>query len=208
MFMICQYSAGLTALSLAKSTTLLGNPRIVNLVASLKVVYAKFAEFRLTMRLFGLLPILQWADNLSKQTDPPSGYINLLEKLQVLSLLIYYPFEHAYYFGSRGMITSMKPSTLRNAALISCSFWASYTVFKLMQIVEEMRLLKVQKSKAVGISQISALNTKERNTRESLIVNTAYFPMTLHWFVLFFCSKKCLRLVTGHFQMDFYQMKS
>jgi hypothetical protein len=186
MFMIMQYSAGLTALSLAKSPTLLQKPNIIALISSLKIANAKFGEFRVLLRLFGLLPIIQWYDDLSKVDRPASWYCHTLEKLQAISLLCYYPLEHASYFGSRGIITSLKPSTIARMSKVSCQFWAAYTVFKLAQIFEELRMISVQKSRAAGVAS-SELRIKERTAKEALIVNGAYFPMTLHWFVLGVC---------------------
>lgn len=46
-------------------------------------------------RLFGLLPIIQWAQSLNDPaTAPKDSQIRLLEKLQAWSMILYYPLEH------------------------------------------------------------------------------------------------------------------
>jgi hypothetical protein len=199
--MVPQYASGLLALALAKDPSLLKKPRMVGLIASLRLLSSKFGEFRTLLRLFGLLPIIQWYDNLSQVAHPPSRYTHTLEKLQALSLLCYYPLEHVAFFASRGILPGFKPSTLVRMGRASCQFWMAYTVFKLLHIFEDMRVQAVQRSQA-GISSGAEMSVKERNTRESLIVNGAYFPMTVHWCVaelLIYCvAHACLdRSVPG-----------
>lgn len=46
-------------------------------------------------RLFGLLPIIQWAQSLNDPaTAPKDSQIRLIERLQVWSMILYYPLEH------------------------------------------------------------------------------------------------------------------
>lgn len=53
------------------------------------------APSRRRYRLFGLLPILQWAQSLNDPaTAPEDGQIRLIERLQVWSMILYYPLEH------------------------------------------------------------------------------------------------------------------
>lgn len=46
-------------------------------------------------RLFGLFPILQWAQSLNDPASAPKDkWLKVIQKAQVWSMLMYYPMEH------------------------------------------------------------------------------------------------------------------
>lgn len=70
--------------------------RRTSLAASLLVISAKLSEWRTIGRFFGLLPIISWAISLANdQTAPKNPKLRAIQRLQALSMLVYYPLEHA-----------------------------------------------------------------------------------------------------------------
>merc|ERR1711939_900630 len=143
VFMVIQYSAPLFALLLSKSTdwSLTRNfgvsgpgkagVRRTSLAASLLVVAAKLSEWRTIGRFFGLLPIISWAISLQNDaTAPKNRKLRNIQKVQVLSMLAYYPLEHAYYLASQGIIT-MAPQKQLRSILWACRAWGLYVFLQL-----------------------------------------------------------------------------
>jgi len=75
-------------------------------------------------------------------------------------MLAYYPLEHLYYLGSKGIILSSIPSPFsiflekekrlaldpNKLGLWSCRFWAIYVVLHFAHLVEDWKLLKQRHS--------------------------------------------------------------
>jgi len=94
-FMLLQYGSKLVALSLSKGTLLANSGKLRTFVESLLHFSALVGDYRVFLRLFGLLPILKWystsnaaiaAKRKSKLTS-----LEVIEQLQILSMLAYYP---------------------------------------------------------------------------------------------------------------------
>jgi len=149
-------------------------------------------------RLFGLVPIIQWLSSLER-TPTTNHRLLIIERLQALSMLIYYPLEHLYYFGSHS-IYAVSPKRLTSFALWSTRAWAAYVVLQFLHIQEDVAVLEAKGNSLIrtmkesrdkdGDLSVSDTDIKAE-CREiakkrsalllSFIANLAYFPQTVHW---------------------------
>lgn len=145
------------------------------------------SDFRILLRYYGLIPLLQWIIA-SEKHPSTSPRIQLLTRLQNLVNLAYYPLEHVYWLGLHQVIP-LSPATRDRIGMWSCRFWAAYVVLYFAQLWEENKLLDTKEkllSKKVE-DDVQAAKELEliRQDRKSLYINTvinsAYFPLTIHW---------------------------
>lgn len=120
------------------------------------------------LRIWGLLPILQWQSSLERpETQPQDRRLLAIERLQVLSMLAYYPLEHlctfipvralifvskllcgillaiyagADYLGSHSVVR-ISPGRLNKLGLWSCRFWAAYVLLQFFHLAEDNNML-------------------------------------------------------------------
>ncbi|KAJ3056277.1 hypothetical protein HK097_007489 [Rhizophlyctis rosea] len=145
------------------------------------------SDFRILLRYYGLIPLLQWA-LISEQNPPPTPRLQLLTRLQNLVNAAYYPLEHAYWLGLHNVIP-MSDKTRDKLGVWSCRFWAAYVVLYFAQLWEE-HLLLGKREKALGkrVADEGLLEPEKRALLEekkalvlNTVVNAAYFPLTIHW---------------------------
>lgn len=166
------------------------------LAVSLANLAAPVSDFRILLRYYGLLPLIQWAV-LSEQSPSPSPKIQLLVRLQNVMNFLYYPLEHIYWLGAH-KIVSLSEEKINRIGIWSCRFWAAYVVLYFAQLWEEYKILKLKEKslrlavktassntdeKLVDIQkkEIKDIKTAKCNLLVNTIINTAYFPLTIHW---------------------------
>lgn len=158
--------------------------RITNLAAPV-------SDFRVLLRYYGLIPLVQWA--LYSEANPaPTKKLQLLARLQNFSNFCYYPLEHAYWLGLHNVIP-MKAETRDRIGIWSCRFWAAYVVLYFAQLWEEHKNLRIRehvlgmKKKNADADRKAAIGAQKalREERKSLLINSvinaAYLPLTVHW---------------------------
>lgn len=187
-----------------------------SLAASLANFAGPVSDFRILLRYYGLLPLLQWTIA-SEKAPSNSLKIQTLIRLQNLVNFIYYPLEHIYWLGAHKVI-ALSDEKINKIGIWSCRFWAAYVVLYFGQLYEEYKALRNREhalrltaprrsEKQSGSS--AALSEKEKaaqslddfsdNASDMLnqeiqilqrakwnlflngVVNTAYFPLTIHW---------------------------
>ncbi|RKO87905.1 peroxisomal biogenesis factor 11 [Blyttiomyces helicus] len=182
VLMLIQYSSKILIWHLKKgdaSSTLA--TRISNLSGPV-------SDFRILLRYYGLLPLVQWI--IASEASPaPTPRLQLLGRLQNLVNLAYYPLEHAYWLGLH-QVVPMTDKTRDRIGIWSCRFWAAYVVLYFAQLWEEHRGLVVRE-RAVAKKldgDAGAVKAEKRalcEERKALYINTvinaAYFPLTVHW---------------------------
>jgi hypothetical protein len=142
----------------------------------------------------GLLPIFQWLISLER-TPSPTRRLLTIERIQGLSMLIYYPFEHLYYLGSQGILPIPKERT-NKYSLWSCRAWALYVCLQFLHLREDWKLLK-RRERAIARDAATpgekhmttaeelqvAIEMKNRKNviLNELLVNVGYLPLTIHW---------------------------
>lgn len=142
----------------------------------------------------GLLPIFQWLISLER-TPPPTKYLQTVERLQGLSMLIYYPLEHIYYLASHSVLPPrLSPSAATNnkIAIWSCRAWAAYVFLQFFHLKEDWKLLKLREralkrnsekkfdDASPSSDQVEIAQRKKAILNE-LFVNIGYLPLTVHW---------------------------
>ncbi|KAG8748104.1 hypothetical protein FRC10_008837 [Ceratobasidium sp. 414] len=136
----------------------------------------------------GLLPIVQWLTSLER-SQPRSRKLLNIERLQALSMLAYYPLEHAYYLAGQSIIR-LSPRTSGRLAIWSCRIWLAYIVLQFEHLREDMRLLaleeKIAKSARKG-GEVDGENVgrvlakKRAALWNQVLSNVGNFPLAIHW---------------------------
>ncbi|KAF9185186.1 hypothetical protein BGZ51_002907 [Haplosporangium sp. Z 767] len=158
------------------------------------------SDFRILLRYYGLLPLIQWMQYVDN-TPSPSKLLLLIDRLQNICNLIYYPLEHIYWLGAHEVIPISMEKTNR-IAIWSCRFWAAYVVLQFAHLAEEYRLYKKRlqsikaqvkaadlKAKETGEpvdkteykTELAALKAEKKGIVINTIINTGYLPLTVHW---------------------------
>ncbi|MBW0518466.1 hypothetical protein O181_058181 [Austropuccinia psidii MF-1] len=152
------------------------------------------SDARTTYRLWDLLSIFQWLRSLNALSISGSKLIQI-ERLQVISMLIYYPLEHLYFLASKQIIPIPK-RIINKVALYSCRAWAAYTLLHFFHLREDLILLNRERERLKSLSMSgsyplvnkseTALGLKRIEGRRAallngLVINLAYLPLTVHW---------------------------
>ncbi|ORX82080.1 hypothetical protein K493DRAFT_326973 [Basidiobolus meristosporus CBS 931.73] len=157
------------------------------------------ADFRILLRYSGLVPMLQAI--LAVERSPPASRTLLwVERLQNLSMVIYYPLEHIYWLGAHNVIPLSTEKT-NKISLWSCRFWAAYVVLQFIHSYEEYRLWNV---KRIGLLKKSGEDSVDPNEMEALmaekrsIKDVAYQKSPIpEWFI------GVCGVVAGLYQLQF-----
>ncbi|KAA1065899.1 hypothetical protein PGT21_014689 [Puccinia graminis f. sp. tritici] len=192
-FMLLQYSAIILRHLASRSKNPTSNKSLVLRLAALSKL---LSDARTTYRLWDLISIIQWLRSLNAL--PPSGSKTVqIERLQVISMLIYYPLEHLYFLASKGVLP-LSSRLINKAALYSCRAWAAYTLLHFFHLWEELKLLEPERRRLQALQAGTDFDTprkpnpaiatslQEMEGRRAaiingLVVNLAYTPLTLHW---------------------------
>ncbi|CED83955.1 hypothetical protein [Phaffia rhodozyma] len=177
----------------ASATGLAIKPRGTDrLRISLQALSSTVGDSRVLIRLFGLIPILQWIRSIQKRyaaRKASNSEINEkkedvgpkrwlsdenLEAIQALSILAYYPMEHTYYLAMKGVVPLAVPRIVQIARW-SCRCWAIYVVLSLVSLRRRYNLLKASDdSPEIKAKQYSSQKLQA-------LVDLSYLPLTVHW---------------------------
>ncbi|OUM66139.1 hypothetical protein PIROE2DRAFT_66086 [Piromyces sp. E2] len=157
-----------------------------SLAIRLKNLEEPIDDFRVLLRYYGLVPLVQWIVHV-ESNPPPSKLLLNINRMQNFVNVFYYPLEHTYWLGKH------------NLREWSCRLWAVYIILQFWNIWEEYKLLR-QRENYVNSVEINDPKTEEelREKRSlkkvkhqlekekltivmNLIINTAYLPLTLSW---------------------------
>jgi hypothetical protein len=170
--MVIQYSSKLIIWYLNKRTNSTLATRIANLAGPV-------SDFRILLRYYGLIPLVKWIIDTERNPDP-NPRLQLLGRLQNIVNLLYYPLEHAYWLGLHQVIP-MSDKTRDKIGMWSCRFWAAYVIFYFLQLWEEKRILNVKENTVSDEKERKILARQKKDWVISTLINTAYFPLTVHW---------------------------
>ncbi|KAI5120196.1 hypothetical protein M0805_006302 [Coniferiporia weirii] len=168
---------------------------------ALSTLYGMISNSRMLWRFWGLLPIYQWLTSLER-VSPPTRELLTIERIQGLSMLLYYPLEHLYYLRANGLLPAtvslsipfLKSFSVRlNAtklALWSTRAWALYVFLQFAHLREDARLLKLRQR---ALSRVRGRGNDEVNAEKvevarrwdalgnELVANLGNLPLTIHW---------------------------
>ncbi|KAI8918873.1 peroxisomal biogenesis factor 11 [Entophlyctis helioformis] len=164
------------------------------------------SDFRILLRYYGLLPLIQWIIH-SEKNPSPSPTIQTLTRLQNLVNVAYYPLEHVYWLALHQVIP-MSEKTRDKIGMWSCRFWATYVLLYFYQLYEEKKILDTRSAAlkravasasakkvsaggpdAAGSADVDgklkaekvALRQDYNALTINTLINAAYFPLTIHW---------------------------
>lgn len=166
------------------------------------------ADFRILLRYYGLLPLLQYHRAI-EQAPPPSKALTTIIRLQNASMFLYYPMEHVYWLAAHKVLR-MRPWAVDQVGYWSCRFWALYVILEyarlhLIRRDRQVREAEVRHSLMTEAERAGSDASSEKDDslppmsqeegkkllqsfckeREqwwtSFLINTAYFPLTFHW---------------------------
>lgn len=154
-------------------------------------------DFRVLLRYYGLVPLVQWIIHV-ETNPPPSKLLLNINRMQNLVNVFYYPLEHAYWLGKHEVIPVSKERTVQLREW-ACRLWAIYIILQFWNIWEEYKLLRQRENYVNSIEMTEPKTEEELRERRSLkkvkqqlekekltilmnlIINTAYLPLTLSW---------------------------
>ncbi|GAA5832227.1 hypothetical protein JCM5353_008205 [Sporobolomyces roseus] len=198
IFMVYAYAAHVVAAALRSPR--LANKTRIDLAERIEKLRGIISDARVLYRLFGIFPIIQWAQSLNDPaTRPKDGQLLMIQRLQTISMLIYYPLEHTYYLAGKG-IFKIKPQRIGQMAIWSCRFWAAYVVLQILHIRRSFVLLSREKNTILRSTrqriasgkhdsetsdnekkQLKVLQQRSEDLKNDCWVQAGYLPLTAHW---------------------------
>ncbi|RIB21242.1 peroxisomal biogenesis factor 11 [Gigaspora rosea] len=149
------------------------------------------ADFRVLLRFYGLLPLIQWMIRIEHDKSASGAPLLLnIKRLQNLALVFYYPLEQAWWLAYHKIIF-MSDERMTRCSIWSCRWWALYVVLQFWHLASEWSILKRRRRELrVDGEDVETVQKQKRELkaegdrifRETLI-NVGYFPLTLHWSV-------------------------
>ncbi|KAJ2848836.1 hypothetical protein IWW36_003054 [Coemansia brasiliensis] len=140
------------------------------------------------IRLVGLAPMTQFI-RYCEQTQAPTRTLQWLDRIMNLSMVCYYPLEHIYWLGAHRIIP-ISEKLVDDAGYWSCRFWAIWIALQFVHLGEEYRVIKSRRQKIYTQGKVDAaqmqqeLDAVDADTKSwwiQLLINTCYFPLTMHW---------------------------
>lgn len=198
LFMVYQYAAYVAVAAL--NSKRFGNKARADLAMRIEKLRATIADARTLYRLFGIFPIIAWAQSLNDPATQPKDKQHLMiQKLQAWSMLLYYPLEHLYYLAGKGVF-KISPARIGTIAVWSCRFWAAYVVLQIFHIRRSFQLLSLERTRVVRAARervrsgsatseelqqekadLQRLAAQEKSLKNDCWVQAGYLPLTAHW---------------------------
>ncbi|KAI9810528.1 MAG: hypothetical protein M1827_006201 [Pycnora praestabilis] len=155
--------------------------KLLRTSASFKALSDLIGDFRIFVRLWGLLGIWQWAASVVR--EPPSdGVLRGLAYAQLVVNTFYQGLENAAYLASKGVV-GLSPQRENRYWLWSSRFWMMHVVLDLGRLY---RVKQLRDSRGESVTEEEKEGKVLRRRVEGtwwreLGVNVAYAPLTLHW---------------------------
>ncbi|KAF2276386.1 uncharacterized protein EI97DRAFT_433224 [Westerdykella ornata] len=172
---------------------------------SSQALYAVISDFRIFVRLWGLLGLYTWAKGEWKGADGAGAarqrkswkerILKGITWAEIGSLVAFQVLENGAYLSSKKVLTSEAWAGEQGAAretkwwLWSCRFWAAYVVLEGARLGtlwyyagEEDRALEADGEKEGKLVR-ERKRAEDRLWWRDILSNAGYFPLTLHWSV-------------------------
>ncbi|KAL2357429.1 hypothetical protein BJ546DRAFT_309688 [Cryomyces antarcticus] len=163
---------------------------LAQLAAGSKAAADLIADFRIFLRLWGLLSIYQWAKS-TYHSPPADGLLRRVAWAQVAVNAAYQYLENGAYLAQHGILPGRSWTAAKQTRwwVWSSRFWAAHVVLDFVRLAR-VRQLRLRNRGAAGVSGVGGEGEKEdrveaarEETRwwDEIYVNAAYAPLTLHW---------------------------
>lgn len=151
--------------------------------ASAKVLGGMCSDFRMAMRLWGMLKI--WAGAKATYFSPPKdGVLKILAWTQLGSMVAYLVLENNYYLWSKGVIKGMTPQTMVKRLRAAIWVFLAYLVLDFIRLGRVVQLRAAEQEKVVDSDDKDVktrLMEQDRAWYGSLQVDLGYFPLCFGW---------------------------
>ncbi|KAI9179628.1 hypothetical protein H9P43_004956 [Blastocladiella emersonii ATCC 22665] len=141
------------------------------LVAQLKALVSALSDTRIAMRVFGIVPSIEYA-------VPVEYNPTLRVAVQNATMLVYHPAELMYWLGAHGIVR-MAPLTLDRWSRLSCIAWTAWIALELWSLAQAMREAQ-RDARREGVDRAAARN-KIKDLRLRLTAQLCDLPMAIHW---------------------------
>jgi hypothetical protein len=153
------------------------------------------SETRYNIRLFGLLPLWIWGSETLKN-PPTDPIIYSLTMLQVVSNVIYQLLENVAYLASKNVLSKKfvdKYGGIDKWYIWSTRGWFGHIFFEFFVLWRQHILRKrrvaaqreaagsIETKEEIKAEEKEALRLEIRSWRKSLVNNTIWAPLCLHW---------------------------
>jgi hypothetical protein len=180
-----------------------GTKLLAQTVGSSKAIADVIADYRIFVRMWGVLGLYTWARDtylapLPKEATRKEKLLRGMTWAAIASCVLFQVLENGAYAASKGMLTSEawtgEVGKKRETRwwVWSSRLWAAYVGCEILRLIIE-RTSAEPRVEALGDGEKEDKLRLERERRESynksftwwkdLISNVAYAPMTLHWSV-------------------------
>jgi len=157
-------------------TSSLHASRLLMTSRRLKALGELISDFRIFVRLWGLLSIYNWGKRVYN-SPPADVLVRRIVYTQVVSNIAFQYLENGAYLASKGVLGWSKEKQSR-AWIWSSRFWMLHVGLDLVRLWREASL-RAQKGKSNPGSDEE--NKWTETWRREMVVNAAWFPLTLHW---------------------------
>ncbi|KAK9240736.1 hypothetical protein V1525DRAFT_394830 [Lipomyces kononenkoae] len=148
----------------------------------MRTLSSLISDIRIFNRLWGLIGLLRWAIA-TLQSPPKDALLAAVAYLQVISNLLYQPLENIAYLGSHDIIPVSK-AKINRLWVLSSRLWAAHVILEFVRLGRQKYLAAAVQRHEVGEkakAKTESNKAAEELWRRQLLVNTAYFPLTIHW---------------------------
>ncbi|SLM38063.1 Peroxisomal biogenesis factor 11 [Lasallia pustulata] len=160
-------------------------PHLAHTVRGMSKLADLIDDFRIFLRLWGLLGILAWAKSVS-ETPPHDTILHTITWAQIVVNTLYQLLENGAYLASHHVLPRSEQKVNR-WYLWSSRFWMGHVGLEFVRLAREWALRKLVAEARGG--KAKELGAKLERVREEgqwwreVRVNAAYAPLTVHWSV-------------------------
>ncbi|KAK9318068.1 hypothetical protein V1522DRAFT_396666 [Lipomyces starkeyi] len=140
----------------------------------MRTLSSLISDIRIFHRLWGLVGLLRWAIA-TLQSPPKDALLKAVAFAQVVSNILYQPLENIAYLGSHEIIPVSK-AKINRLWVVSSRLWAAHVILEFVRLGREKYLARSKDAEKTAESK-----TADTLWRRQLLVNGAYFPLTIHW---------------------------
>lgn len=155
-------------------------PALLRLSQALKALSALISDFRIFVRLWGLLGIYGWAKGLAA-SPPGDRVLEGVAWAQVLVNVAYQALENAAYLASKGVLPGWDARRQASAWMWSSRFWAAHVGLEFTRLAYLWSERRRAGQKGKEKDALGGEEEADGAWRRDLVSNAAYAPLTVHW---------------------------
>jgi len=138
---------------------------------------------------WGILAVMKGLSALERSSHASLAQLNL-QRIQGISMLIFYPLEYISFFSSplAPVLYGVSASKSLRAQIWSIRTWGAYVVLQIVLLGQEWKeLVRKERSPTTGIADVkdnNSIRKRKRAITYQLLANIFRLPVILHWSVV------------------------